>query len=37
MQACASSGRAYFAGDSAALSDTFRHIASQVADLRLKQ
>lgn len=36
MQTCASSGRAYFAGDTAALNDTFRHIASQVADLRLK-
>ncbi|MBC2668909.1 TadE/TadG family type IV pilus assembly protein [Novosphingobium piscinae] len=36
MQACASSGRAYFAGDAAALNETFRHIASQVADLRLK-
>lgn len=36
MRSCASSGRAYFAGDTNALNDTFRHIASQVADLRLK-
>lgn len=36
MQSCASSGRAYFAGDAAALNATFRNIASQVADLRLK-
>ena len=36
MQSCASSGRAYFAGDTNALNDTFRQIASQVADLRLK-
>ena len=36
MTACATSGRAYYASDSATLQDTFRHIASQVADLRLK-
>lgn len=36
MTACASSGKAYFASDTAALQNTFRHIASQVADLRLK-
>lgn len=36
MQSCASSGRAYYAGDADALNETFRLIASQVADLRLK-
>lgn len=36
MTACASSGRAFYASDTATLQDTFRHIASQVADLRLK-
>jgi len=36
MTACASSGRAFYASDSATLQSTFRNIASQVADLRLK-
>lgn len=36
MKSCASSGRAYYASNAAALDETFRHIASQVADLRLK-
>ena len=35
MRNCASDGRAYFANDSEALSNTFRFIASQVANLRL--
>ena len=35
MRSCASDGRAYFAGDSDALNNTFRFIASQVANLRL--
>jgi hypothetical protein len=36
MTACATSGRAFYASDTAALRSTFRNIASQVADLRLK-
>ena len=36
MTACASAGRSYYASDSATLQTTFRTIASQVADLRLK-
>ena len=36
MTTCASSGRAFKAGDTKALENTFRYIASQVADLRLK-
>ncbi|MBU3991581.1 MAG: hypothetical protein KKA12_03375, partial [Alphaproteobacteria bacterium] len=35
MTACATPGHALFAGDSASLANTFRHIASQIADLRL--
>lgn len=35
MTTCATPGHAFFAGDSASLANTFRHIASQVADLRL--
>ena len=36
MQACATSGRAYYASSASTLNETFRQIASQVADLRLK-
>jgi len=36
MTSCASSGRAYYASDTATLQTTFRTIAAQVADLRLK-
>lgn len=36
MTSCASSGRAYYASDTSSLQTTFRTIASQVADLRLK-
>ncbi len=36
MTACATSGRAFYASDTSTLQSTFRNIASQVADLRLK-
>ncbi|MBC2667344.1 Tad domain-containing protein [Novosphingobium flavum] len=36
MTSCASSGRAYYASDTSTLQTTFRTIAAQVADLRLK-
>lgn len=35
MKECASDGRAYFAGDNEALSNTFRFIGAQIANLRL--
>jgi len=36
MTACASGGRAFYASDTTTLQSTFRQIAAQVADLRLK-
>ncbi len=36
MTSCASGGRSYYASDTATLQTTFRTIAAQVADLRLK-
>ena len=36
MKDCASGGRYYYATDTSSLQTTFRTIASQVADLRLK-
>lgn len=35
LKACSSGGRAYYSSDTTALSNTFKFIASQVADLRL--
>lgn len=37
MKACSSDGRAFYAGDTAALQQQFRYIAAQVANLRLGQ
>ncbi len=37
MQSCASDGRAFYAGDVAALQEQFKNIAAQVANLRLGQ
>lgn len=37
MRACASAGRAYSSGNTTELRNTFRFIAGEVADLRLKQ
>lgn len=37
MKTCATAGRAYFAGDTTALNNTFKFIAGQVADLRINK
>ena len=37
LTSCATAGRAYFAGNTTALTNTFRFIAGQVADLRINK
>jgi hypothetical protein len=37
MTTCSTAGRAYFAGDTTTLNNTFKYIAGQVADLRINK